>query len=289
MNPMAKRPMLLSERLPGVLLILMLILGGFSCHRTGTPQWIELFNGRDLSGWHPKITGYPLDDNFGNTFRVADGAIKVSYEKYYAFNERFGHIFYEKPFSHYIFEMEYRFTGDQAKGGPGWATRNSGIMLHCQDPKTMTIYQDFPISLEVQLLGGDGQNPRTTANLCTPGTQVIMEGRLISDHCISSHSDTYHGDQWVKVGVLVLGDSVIAHYINRKEVIRYENPTIGGGNVSNHDPSAKKDGQALSRGYISLQSESHPVEFKNIRLMDLEAFAHDRKKLAEIRDRELGG
>jgi hypothetical protein len=259
------------------------LLSGFSCHHGQTPKWIELFNGKDLTGWHPKITGYALDENFGNTFRVENGAIKVSYDKYESFDERFGHLFYERPFSNYIFSMEYRFTGNQVKGGPEWAIRNSGVMIHGQDPKTMQKDQDFPISIEVQLLGGDGEHPRTTANLCTPGTQIVMEGKDVTDHCISSHSETFHGEQWVKLDILVLGDSVITHYINGVEAMHYEKPSIGGGAVSNYDPAVKKDGQLLNGGSISLQSESHPVEFKNIRVMDLSSLHHDTQALEKIK------
>ena len=232
-------------------------------------EWMQLFNGKDLKNWAVKINGYDLNDNFGNTFRVENGMMKVGYEKYDKFNDRFGHIFYRDKFSYYVVAAEYRFTGEQCAGGPGWATRNSGIMLHCLDPKTMGKNQDFPISIEVQLLGGLGKGPRTTANLCTPGTNVEMNGKLFTQHCVNSTSKTYDGDQWVRVEVEVLGDERIKHMIDGQTVLSYEKPQIGGGNVSNHDPAVKKDGMLLSEGYISLQSESHPVEFRKVELLNL--------------------
>jgi hypothetical protein len=232
-------------------------------------EWIRLFNGKDLKDWSPKITGYGLNDNFGNTFRVENGVMKVGYEKYDKFDNKFGHIFYREKFSHYVIAVEYRFTGDQCAGGPGWATRNSGIMLHCQSPQSMGKNQDFPISIEVQLLGGLGKGPRTTANLCTPGTHVEMNGKLFTTHCVNSSSKTYDGDQWVRVEVEVLGDKQIKHIIDGQTVISYEKPQIGGGTVNNYDPAVKKDGELLSEGYISLQSESHPVEFRKVELLDL--------------------
>jgi 3-keto-disaccharide hydrolase len=232
-------------------------------------EWIQLFNGKDLKDWSPKITGYDLNDNFGNTFRVENGVMKVGYEKYDKFDNRFGHIFYRDKFSHYIIAVEYRFVGDQAKEGPNWATRNSGIMVHCQSPQSMGKGQDFPISIEVQLLGGLGKGPRTTANLCTPGTNVEMNGKLFTQHCVNSSSKTYDGDQWVRVEVEVLGDERIKHMIDGQTVLSYEKPQIGGGNVSGHDPEVKKDGTLLSEGYISLQSESHPVEFRKVELLNL--------------------
>lgn len=232
-------------------------------------EWIQLFNGKDLKDWMPKITGYDLNDNFGDTFRVENGMIKVSYDKYDKFDNKFGHIFYREKFSYYVIAVEYRFTGDQCPGGPNWATRNSGIMLHCQSPQSMGKNQDFPISIEVQLLGGLGKGPRTTANLCTPGTNVEMNGKLFTTHCVNSSSKTYDGDQWVRVEVEVLGDKQIKHMIDGQTVLSYENPQIGGGNVSGHDPAVKKDGELLSEGYISLQSESHPVEFRKVELLNL--------------------
>jgi len=231
-------------------------------------EWIQLFNGKNLNGWHVKIRQYDLDDNFGQTFRVDKGVMKVNYDKYEKFEDKFGHIFYEKPFSHYILRAEYRFTGEQVPGGPGWAFRNSGLMLHCQDPKTMAKDQKFPVSIEVQLLGGKGEGERTTANLCTPGTHVVMEEKLVKRHCISSKSKTYHGDQWVTVEVEVQGDQIVRHKVNGEVVLEYKDPQF-----DEKDADAKKlgarSGQKLKGGYISLQSESHPVEFRKVELKDL--------------------
>ena len=235
-------------------------------------KWIQLFNGKNLDGWTPKIRYQKLGDDPGKTFRVVDGKMVVNYdpEVYPEFKETFGHIFYKDKFSHYRIRVEYRFVGEQVKGGPGWATRNSGIMLHGQDPATMDKDQDFPVSIEVQLLGGDGKRPRTTSNLCTPGTNVVMNGKLFKPHCTSSKSKTYHGEQWVTAEVEVHGDKVIKHIIDGKVVLQYESPQL-----DPRDPGAKKlikDGESLllKDGYISLQSESHPVEFRKVELMVLE-------------------
>jgi hypothetical protein len=241
-------------------------------------DWIQLFNGKNLNGWTPKITGYPAGENFARTFRVENGFMKVSYNGYDSFNNRFGHIFYKEHFSHYIIAVEYRFVGEQAPQGPGWAIRNSGIMIHGQDVNTMGKDQDFPISIEVQLLGGNGTAKRTTANLCTPGTNVVMDGKLITQHCINSRSETYHGDQWVRVEVEVNGSGKIRHFVNGQPVLEYEQPQIGGGNVSNHDPAVKKDGTLLESGSISLQSESHPVEFRKVELLNLSGCMDPKSK-----------
>lgn len=232
-------------------------------------EWIQLFNGKDLEGWIPKFTGRDLNDNYRDTFRVENGVLKVVYDKWDKFNGEFGHLFYKRKFSHYIIAVEYRFAGNQVPGAPSWAFRNSGIMVHCQPPETMTRDQDFPISIEIQLLGGPGQGERPTANLCTPGTHVVMNGKLVTQHCINSTSKTYHGDQWVRVEAMVLGDSVIRHIVDGVTVLSYEMPQIGGGSVNRHDPRVKRDGELLSEGYIALQAESHPVEFRKVELLNL--------------------
>ena len=67
----------------------------------------------------------------------------------------------------------------------------------------------------------------------------------------------------------VLGSDSVEHFVNGKSVLKYEKPQIGGGNVSNHDAAVKKDGMLLNEGWISLQSESHPIEFRKVELMNL--------------------
>jgi Domain of Unknown Function (DUF1080) len=232
-------------------------------------DWVPLFNGRSLEGWTPKITGFPVGENALDTFRVEDGMLKVRYDKYDTFRERFGHLFYKDAFSYYVIAVEYRFVGEQVAGGPGWATRNSGVMVHGQPAATMRRDQDFPISIEVQLLGGLGKGPRTTANLCTPGTQVEMKGALVTQHCVNSSSPTFDGDQWVRSETHVHGGEFIRHVVNGQDVLEYQRPQIGGGNVTNFDPAQKRDGTILTQGSISLQSESHPVDFRKVELLNL--------------------
>jgi hypothetical protein len=254
-------------------------------------EWISLFNGKDLRGWIPKISGYEAGVNHADTFRVEDGVLKVSYDKYEGpFANRFGHLFYETPFSHYVIAVEYRFTGDQAKGGPDWAFRNSGIMVHGQPAASMRKDQDFPICIEVQLLGGRGDGkPRSTANLCTPGTNVVMSGKLETAHCVNSTSKTYDGDQWVRAEVEVHGGGTIVHRVNGETVLSYEKPQIGGGNVAGHDPALKRDGEILTSGSISLQAESHPVEFRKVEILNLvgcrDEKAKNYKSYYEVDDR----
>ena len=233
-------------------------------------EWVSLFNGRDLEGWTVKIAGHDVGVNFANTFRVEDGLLKVVYDGYEDFNDQFGHLFYNQEFSHYKITIEYRFVGDQQTGAPEWALRNSGVMLHSQDPHTIPRDQDFPISVEMQFLGGLGNGEvRTTGNMCSPGTEVVYQEQIAERHCINSSSDTYDGDQWVRSEAIVLGDSLIVHIINGDTVLQYSKPHIGGGVVNGYDPAIKRDGMLLTEGFISLQSEGHPIDFRTVELLNL--------------------
>jgi hypothetical protein len=240
-------------------------------HDPDAREWIQLFNGRDLTGWTPKFAKHALGENPFDTVRVVDGILQIRYDRWTRFDNEFGHVFYKDPFSYYLIAAEYRFVGDQVPGGPAWARRNNGLMLHSPDPRTMLKDQDFPISMEVQLLGGPGDGtPRSTANLCTPGTHVLMNGTLRTEHCINSTSKTYDGDQWVRVEVLVHGNQLVRHIVEGQTVLEYSKPQIGGGAVSPVDPAIKVDGTPLAGGYIAIQAETAPTDFRKIELLDLE-------------------
>lgn len=221
-------------------------------------EWVPLFNGQNLDGWEVKIRGHELNDNHRNTFRVKDGVLKVSYEDYDEFGERFGHIFFlEQKFSHFKLRVEYRFVGNQIEGAADWAFRNSGIMFHSQSAASMKLDQSFPVSIEAQMLGGDGINERPNGNVCTPGTTVEIDGVRILEHCINSRSRTFHGDDWVLFELVVFGDSIAHHIIEGDTVLTYKNFQL------------EEGGLPLSKGYIALQAESHPIEFRKIELLNL--------------------
>ena len=266
-----------------ILILLLFSNLTFAQKNADTKDWISIFNGKDLSGWDIKISSQPLNDNYKNTFRVEDGMMRVMYDKYQNFDEKYGHIYYKKPYSYYVVRFMYRFQGNQTPGGAIWNNRNSGIMIHSQSAKSLTINQTFPISLEMQLLGGLDKGERHTGNLCSPGTQAYMQGSLRPAHCIDSDSKTYDGDQWVSAEAIVLGDSLVHHVINGDTVLTYNKTQIGGGfvdnqqgwgiakmNVATVEAWKKKDGMALKSGYIALQAESHPIDFKNIEVLNLE-------------------
>ncbi len=255
------------------ILLLVSVLATLGCvnkgaktnHKDGD-QWNSLFNGENLDGWVVKIQHHDYGNNYANTFRVKDGKIQVNYDDYTTFDERFGHLFYHQPFSSYHLRFKYRFTDQWMEGAPSYAYRNSGVMFHSQDPKTILKEQDWPISVEYQILAEETEGtPRPTGNVCSPGTEVYYNGEIDPRHCINSTSQTYKWDTWVSGELIVHGDSIV-HIINGEVVLKYSKPTIGGGVVSRFDPAVKMDGKLLTEGYIALQSEGHGIEFKEIEI-----------------------
>ena len=236
----------------------------------GTEQeWISLFNGSDLDDWVPKFTGYELGVNYLDTFRVEDGVLKVSYDNWSDFNGEFGHMFYKEPYSHYLLRVEYRFVDDQVTNGPDWAFRNNGIMFHSQAPESMTVDQEFPASIEAQMLGGNGTDERQTANVCSPGTNYVMNRDLITVHCTNSVSETFHGDQWVTMEIEVRGSESIVHRVNGETVFEYSNVQLDPEDADAQRLLNAGISRFVREGYIAIQAESHPTEFRKIDLLPL--------------------
>ena len=256
----------------GIILATALMLAGCATAQSREPSWKPIFDGKSLAGWTPKIRGFPLGENYRDTFTVRDGAIVVSYAKYDKFGERFGHLFYKRPFGAYRLRFEYRFTDPSPADTPGWAIRNSGVMIFSQDPKSMAVEDSFPVSVEAQILGPDGKAPRTNGNVCTPGTDIVMAGKRVTQHCINSAFAATPNGEWIRFEVEVSPTGEVTHRVNGQTVLTYSgvqlDPTAG---MANSKPLIAAAGGKLelTGGYICLQSEGAPIEFRNIEIMEL--------------------
>lgn len=243
-------------------------------------EWISLFNGKDLAGWDIKIKDQPLNDNYKNTFRVEDSMIRVEYDQYEKFDNKFGHLYTQTPYSYYKLKLQYRFVGDHMADAPIWADRNSGVMLHSQSAQSMNLHQDFPVSLEFQFLCGNGNDTVPTGNVCTPGTYITYDGKIYPGHIMQSNSKTYLKNEWITAEAEVYGDSLIRHIINGDTVLTYTKPMIGEGfvnntltwtsaNITDSLVWINKANTPLKEGHIALQAESQPVDFRKIELLNL--------------------
>jgi hypothetical protein len=260
-----------AKSLVSAFLFLALASSAFS-EKEKADAWIVLFNGKDLDGWTPKITGYPCGENALDTFRVEDGILKVSYENYDRFDKRYGHLYTNIPYSRYLLRMEYRFTGKMLEDAPHFVNLNSGVMVHSQSPQSLGLDQEFPVSLEFQFLADEGKGQRQTGNVCTPGTNIEIDGELVTQHIVKSTAPTFPAEEWVGIEIEVRGNDEVIHRVNGKEVLRYQRPQLDPeGRVESADALIQAGSpKQLSFGYIALQAEGQPVWFRNIRLKSLE-------------------
>ena len=230
-------------------------------------EWVSLFNGKDLKDWQIKIAGFKLGENFGNTFRVENGILNVRYDQYDSFNNTFGALHYSKKFKDYRLKVEYRFVGELTKGAPSWGFRDSGVQYHGQAPSTIGLTQRFPVCLEYNLLGGNGKDERPGGQLCANGIYVTLNGDRNKSYCTDATiKRTFHGDQWVTLEIDV-HNGIIRHFVNGEEILQYKNPRFD----PNHEIAKTfiKDGNdQVKDGYISLQSNSHPIDFRKIEIME---------------------
>ncbi|WP_218144549.1 3-keto-disaccharide hydrolase [Maribacter orientalis] len=251
-------------------IILVVFILTSSCIQKKESEWISIFNGKDLNGWSPKFTGEAYGKNFLNTFQAKDGKLIVSYDDYANFDDNFGHIFYKEKLSHYRLRLEYRFLGESVLGSPDWAFKNSGIKYHSPHPSELPIDQKLLVAVEAQILGGNGKTERFTGNVCTAGTHIVMNDSLITQHCTNSSYLAINDSSWVKMEIEVHGSEKIIHKINGQEVLQYAKPQYDDTDEFARELMKNGHSRIMSEGYIALQAEGHPIEFKNIELMKLD-------------------
>lgn len=266
------------------------LLIGAAGARAEDSAWVQLFNGKDLKDWDIKFTKHPLNDNFNNTFKVVDGVLSVDYSGWGAFNQEFGHAANKtRAWSYYLLRAEYRVGEKQVNGGPAWALQNNGLMLHSQSMASMTLNQDFPVSMETQLLGASnmGADNNSSMNLCTPGTgfyTTATGGSVNPAHCYSANTATRpKPGEWTWVSASVMGDSIIRHYLGASPtgtpVLTYYRPVYLSGGISSPPSNLPANGTRLQEGYIAIQAETHPYDFRKIEVLDLEG-CMDKSKAA---------
>ncbi|WP_425237061.1 3-keto-disaccharide hydrolase [Ulvibacterium sp.] len=231
-------------------------------------NWVSIFNGKDLEGWTMKIKGYPLGENFGNTFRVSDGILSIRYDGYGPdLKGRFGTLYFDKRLTDYRLKVEYRFVGETAPGAPEWGYRDSGIQFHGQPPNTQKLNQPFPVCMEYNFHGGNGKDDRPLGALCVNGIFVEFDGAKNTTTCIpATVPRTFHGDQWVTAEIDIK-DGEIIHFVNGEEILSYTNPTYDPNNETAKTLIVDGD-TSVKGGYLSFQSNSHPIDFRKIELLE---------------------
>lgn len=225
-------------------------------------KWVTLFNGKNIDNWTPKISGYKLGENFGNTFRVHNGILSTRYDAYDSFDNRFGALFYNKKFTNYRLKVEYRFVGKLTPGAPQWGFKDGGIQYHCQPPASMGLNQQFPVCLEYNLLGA-----RPTGEICVSGIIVTVNGKNNTSNCTPpSVKKTFENEEWVTAEIEVR-DGKFTHFVNGEKILEFENPRFDSTNAQARKFITTRN-DLVKDGYISLQSNSHPMDFRKIEIME---------------------
>ncbi|MEE2924075.1 MAG: DUF1080 domain-containing protein [bacterium] len=222
-----------------------------------TSAWQQLFNGKNLNGWNFHFSGYDYNENPFNTLKVADGLLKVDYSGYKGWNGEFGHFARDEVYSHFLFAVEYRFVGEQTLGAPGWAFRNNGIMFHSESMSGMKKNQDFPVSVEAQLLQrGTEDQPTSVINLCNGASKTTAQEK---PNCSKEEAAVViaHKNAWVRAEVLVLGDSLAKFMLNGDTLGVFTNFKYA------------ETGKPIKEGRIALQAESHNTQFRKIEIVNL--------------------
>lgn len=253
---------------------LIIILSMLSCKsgkitatKTDSNKWVQLFNGKNMDNWIPKMAGHSLGENYGNTFRVKDGVLSVRYDQYDHFQNKFGALYFDKKFSNYRLKVEYRFVGDTTPGAPSWGYRDGGIQYHGQSPATMTISQPFPVCLEYNLLGGNGTDDRPTGEICANGIYVEINGKRNTSYCTAPMvKRTIHGDAWV-VAEIEVRNGTIKHFVNGEQVLEFKDPRYDKAHVLGKTFIVGEN-NVVKDGYISLQSNSNPIDFRKVEIME---------------------
>jgi hypothetical protein len=223
--------------------------------------WVKIFNGTDLTGWVPLIHKSAYNVDTYKTFRAdpVTHVIKVTYEDYPdgSFDERCGVLYYNKFLTSYRVRLTYRFLEPQAKNPVGWGKNNSGLMLFGLDPSKVTGDPMFPPLIEVQLLGTPSSGGPTSPNICTPGgITLAKQTGICGDNSTKVPAPPAADWTSVEAEVHVNGDSKIFQYPEKtKPVVTISGPSY--------------QGKPVTGGYLSIQSESQPVEFKDIELIEL--------------------
>lgn len=221
------------KKKPIVVTVAIASLACCAAFAEGPPQWVDLFNGTNLVNWVDVNTS-------AETWRAEDGVLKCT-------GRPIGVMRSEKQYENFILEIEWRHM--KKKG-------NSGVFLWSDaDPKGGRL----PLGMEVQMLEldwvnkGEGKPPAhigyISGELFGAGGLTATPENPRGSRSMSKELRCKGVGEWNKY-VIVAVDGTVKLGINGKFVNGIR------------DSSKKK-------GYLCLESEGSPIEFRNIRIMEL--------------------
>ena len=226
--------------------LLSLVLINLAC---ATPsQTIDLFNGRDLTGWHVDVPSADDDPDLPPSFVVRDGMLV-------SMGTPEGHLITDANYENYRLEVEYRFAGE-----PG----NCGVLVFASTPRAL--YDMFPKSIEVQMMHENAGDfwviveditvPDMVERRGPRGEWGITEGKARRILNLTDGSENPVGE-WNEMVVEVVGNAIKV-WVN--------------GDFVNYGYDA-----TASKGQIALQAEGAEVEFRSVRLTPVVNFSDSRQ------------
>jgi hypothetical protein len=209
-------------------------------------QTKDLFNGKDLSGWHVDVPAMDEDSNVKSPFIVRNGLLV-------SLGEPNGHLITDEVYQDYRLEVQYRFAGE-----PG----NCGVLVYASTPRAL--YDMFPQSIEVQMMHENAGDfwcivedikvPDMVERRGPEEEWGITEGKNRRILNLTDGSENPVGE-WNTMIIEVLGNAVKV-WVN--------------GDLVNHGYDATAD-----KGQIALQAEGAEVEFRKVQLTPITEFTSD--------------
>jgi hypothetical protein len=210
------------------------------CAFANAQKAINLFNGKDLSGWHADVPAMDKSDSVKSPFIVRDGMLV-------SLGTPGGHLITDSVYENYRLTVEYRFVGK-----PG----NCGVLVHASTPRAL--YKMFPKSIEVQMMhenAGDFwcivediEVPDMETRRGPKANWGITEGKERRIKNLTDGSEKPLG-QWNTMVIQCVGNSV---------TVTVNNDLVNNGTNA-----------TASKGQIAVQAEGSEVEFRKIFLQKL--------------------
>jgi len=248
-------------------------LGDLTLTATSSDGWVNLFNGKDLTGWTPLIHLSKVGVNTDSTFRpdLENNGIRVSYDKltgsFGGDQCKCGLLYYNKPLTNYRIRVTYRFFDPTVSNAPSWGKNNSGLMIFGIDPTKVTGDPIYPPIIEIQILGTPSGGGSTNANECemrqfvnptVTATHTGTCGNNKDSKAPGSGKTAPAAGVWttLEADVHITGDTKVYQWPDTTNAVLIMSKPMYGT-------------QAVTSGYLAIQSEGQPIVFKDILLKEL--------------------
>ena len=210
-------------------------------------QTRNLFNGKDLTGWHADVPEKDKNPDIRPSFIVRNGLLV-------SMGSPGGHLITDETYQNYRLEVQYRFS---AKPG------NCGVLVHASTPRAL--YGMFPKSIEVQMMHQNAGDfwcieeditvPDMELRRGDPSKWGVNGDKLRRIKKLTSYTLENPVGEWNKM-VIECVDNQVKVWVNNK--------------LANHGTNC-----TAQIGQIALQAEGAEVEFRKVALKPVKKLSKD--------------